>query len=221
MKKIALLPAFFIFQILAAQNVGIGTTTPNTAAALDITSANKGLLIPRMTTAVRTGIAAAPKGLIVMDTTTISLWYYDGAAWQEGIATNNTVWTKNGNDIYNTNLQNVGIGTNTPNANALLHINTGASTTKGFLVNGTYNGSSTIPDLGAGSRMMFYPGKAAFRAGSVSGPQWDNSNVGLYSIAMGYNTTASGYYSTAMGQSTTASGPSSTAMGGSDRKSVV
>ena len=110
--------------------------------------------------------------------------------------------------------QNVGIGTTTPNTSALLHINTGFSTTKGFLVTGFYDANSTTPNLITGiSRMMFYPGKAAFRAGWVSGTQWDNANVGNFSTAMGYNTTASGSYSTAMGGNTEAGGDHSTAMG--------
>ena len=82
--------------------------------------------------------------------------------------------------------QNIGMGTTTPHPTALLHIDLGTSTVKGFLVNGTYNGTSTVPDLGAGSRMMFYPGKAAFRAGYINNTQWDNTNVGRYSIAMGF-----------------------------------
>jgi hypothetical protein len=71
----------------------------------------------------------------------------------------------------------------------------------------------TIPATGAGKRLMWYPVKAAFRAGYVDGTQWDDGNVGIYSTAMGYNTTASGFYSTAMGYSTIASGDYSTAMG--------
>jgi hypothetical protein len=58
--------------------------------------------------------------------------------------------------------QNVGIGTNTPNAAAMLHVNIGSSPSHGFLVTGTENGTPTVPNLGAGSRLMFYPGKAAF-----------------------------------------------------------
>ena len=110
--------------------------------------------------------------------------------------------------------QNVGIGTTTPDANALLHVNVGTSAGKGMLVTGTYTPVlSTVPDLGTGSRMMFYPGKAAFRAGYVNAIQWDNLNVGVYSAAIGLNTTASGESSTAMGFNTLASGDYSTAMG--------
>ena len=107
----------------------------------------------------------------------------------------------------------VGIGTATPNAAALLHVDAGTSTTKGLLLTGTYNASATVPSLGAGTRLMFYPGKAAFRAGYVSGTQWDNAFVGLYSVAMGANSKASGAVATSIGDNTSASGDNSTAMG--------
>ena len=70
-----------------------------------------------------------------------------------------------------------------------------------------------IPDEGFGTRMMWYPGKAAFRAGYVGGDQWNDSNIGNQSVAFGLSTIASGRQSTAMGLGTTASGAASTAMG--------
>ena len=78
-------------------------------------------------------------------------------------------------------------------------------------------GTGTIPTEGAGTRLMWYPAKAAFRAGAVEdisgGTPWDAGNVGDYSTAFGFNTTASGYASTAMGLATQGSGYASTAMG--------
>ncbi|PSQ69937.1 MAG: hypothetical protein BRD26_05570 [Bacteroidetes bacterium QH_1_64_81] len=75
------------------------------------------------------------------------------------------------------------------------------------------SGAGAIPATGRGTRMMWYPGKGAFRAGYVSGSQWDDSNIGSWSVAFGVNTTASGDGSTAMGSNTTAFGERSTAMG--------
>ena len=82
----------------------------------------------------------------------------------------------------------------------------------GVLFTGTFN-SGTIPIEGAGTRMMWYPKKAAFRAGGAVGLQWNDVNIGLYSTATGHSTKASGDYSTAMGQTTTASGDYSVAIG--------
>jgi hypothetical protein len=62
--------------------------------------------------------------------------------------------------------------------------------------------------------MIWYPDKAAFRAGYVDGPNWDTDSIGLWSLAMGFDTKASGYSSTAIGENTIASGSKSTAMGG-------
>ena len=77
------------------------------------------------------------------------------------------------------------------------------------------------PATGAGTRMMWYPDKAAFRAGFVAGNHWDKDNIGVYSIAMGTNTTASGMHSTAMGLFTIASGMHSVAMGSGTNASGV
>jgi hypothetical protein len=86
----------------------------------------------------------------------------------------------------------------------------------GFYIPGTFNPTSpadSIPATGAGTRLMWYPAKAAFRAGRVNDTQWDASNVGVYSVAFGRNTQASGPSATAMGFRTTASGRDATAMG--------
>lgn len=53
--------------------------TANPAAMLDITSTNKGLLIPRLSTAQRTAIASVPDGLLVYDSTIKKLMYYNQA----------------------------------------------------------------------------------------------------------------------------------------------
>jgi hypothetical protein len=82
----------------------------------------------------------------------------------------------------------------------------------GLLAGGTSNVGS-IPETGAGTRMMWYPKKEAFRAGKVGGTEWDDANVGIGSIAMGRDSTASGDASVAMGSFATASGSASTALG--------
>lgn len=107
----------------------------------------------------------------------------------------------------------MGIGTSAPSGTAVLHVDLGASTADGVLVTGTYGAGSTVPNLGAGSRLMFYPGKGAFRAGGVLGAQWDNALVGDYSVALGGSNIASGLSSMALGALTVAAGDYATAMG--------
>ncbi len=101
---------------------------------------------------------------------------------------------------------NVGIRTSTPDAT--LHV----GGVDGFLATGTF-GSGTIPAEGAGTRMMWYPKKAAFRAGNPGAWKWDDVNIGDYSVAMGNDTKADAMYSFAMGWNTNAHGTSSVAMG--------
>jgi len=97
---------------IQAQSVGIGTNAPNASAQLDITSTTKGMLIPRMTTAQRTAITAPANGLMVYDTNLTSFYFYNGNEWAAvnsgGGGGNN--WTVSGNNIYNSNTGNVGIG---------------------------------------------------------------------------------------------------------------
>jgi hypothetical protein len=114
------------------------------------------------------------------------------ASWQN-LPT--ALWLPNGNTIYNANTGNVGIGTNTPLAS--LHVADS---------NVVFTGPSSVPFTttfsppvsGAGSRMMWYAAKGAFRVGSVSSTQWDKDSIGIYSFAAGNNTKALGYNSTCM-----------------------
>ena len=68
-----------------------------------------------------------------------------------------------------------------------------------FFGNGAFyisseSASTVIPITGAGERLMWYPGKVAFRAGYVDGSQWNGYNIGKYSFATGCNTIARGFY---------------------------
>jgi hypothetical protein len=86
----------------------------------------------------------------------------------------------------------------------------------GALFGGTYDGDisgSGIPAEGAGTRMMWYPRKAAFRAGNIAGTQWDAANIGDYSVAIGQDVRASGNNATAFGLRSTAAQVSSFAAG--------
>ena len=70
-----------------------------------------------------------------------------------------------------------------------------------------------VPGEGAGTRMMWYPRKAAFRAGYINGTQWDAANIGSYSVAIGENVRASGDNGVAFGKNATAAGSSTFAAG--------
>ncbi len=116
MKKLLftlLLPLFIQAQ------VGINTTTPDASSMLDITATDKGLLIPRVS--IPNLNAAAPitspaTSLLIYNTnvtTGIGFYYWDGTKWTP-FTGGTSHWTKVGNDIYNNNTANVGVGTTTP-----------------------------------------------------------------------------------------------------------
>lgn len=105
--------------------------------------------------------------------------------------------------------QYVGIGTTAPLAR--LHV---ADSSVLFSAAGIVSGTPGPPPIqGGGRRMMWYADKAAFRAGYINGNQWDENNIGNFSLATGRLTIASGDASTAIGARTTASGLGATAMG--------
>lgn len=107
--------AFLVFSVSFGQAVGFGTTTPHPSALVDFTSNNKGVLVPRLTSAQRTGIAAPAPGLLVYDTNTNSFWFFNGAVWSN-LSTGTNSWGVNGTDIFNTNTGRVGIGVQSPTA---------------------------------------------------------------------------------------------------------
>jgi hypothetical protein len=71
----------------------------------------------------------------------------------------------------------------------------------GFVAHGAF-GTGVVPATGTGTRLMWYPGKAAFRAGRIDdqGPAlWDDAQVGNYSTAFGIVPLASAPYAFAAG----------------------
>jgi len=100
---------------------------------------------------------------------------------------------------------NVGIGTVSPASK--LQVTDGA-----VLFDGT-TGATPVSGVGTGTRMMWIPAKAAFRAGKVIGNEWDNASIGVGSVAMGISSTASGNSSIAMGSGVIAKGEASFATG--------
>lgn len=82
----------------------------------------------------------------------------------------------------------------------------------GFVSPGTL-GRGSLGASGAGARLVWAPHKAAFRAGEVDDTQWDDSNIGPYSVATGLGSQAIGEASMSMGAYNNASAYASTALG--------
>ncbi len=80
---------FFLFSIQLYAQTGIGTTTPEASAKLDVTSSNKGFLPPRITLTSLTDITTIPNpatGLLVYNTgnnvgLVAGYYYWNGSSW--------------------------------------------------------------------------------------------------------------------------------------------
>ncbi|HEX9510902.1 MAG TPA: tail fiber protein [Puia sp.] len=91
MKKIftpvLLFSLVFLIHSLSYAQTGIGTTTPDPNAALDITSTQKGVLLPRLNAAqlaTLTGILTpAETGMLVTDATTGKPYFWNGSGWKD------------------------------------------------------------------------------------------------------------------------------------------
>ncbi len=70
------------YGVVAQNNVGIGTLTPNPQAVLDIESNDRGVLISRLTTIARntlgTTLTATEDGMLVYDKDLTTFFYWDG-----------------------------------------------------------------------------------------------------------------------------------------------
>jgi len=105
--------------------VGIGTSTPNSSAQLDVTSTTKGFLPPRVAltaTNSTTPVTSPASGLLVYNTATAGtspnnvtpgLYYYDGTKWQRIINQQPDATVS-----FNTSNPNTGGPTFTPNTPA-------------------------------------------------------------------------------------------------------
>jgi hypothetical protein len=115
----------------ANAQIGIGTITPDASAALDIKASGSavGLLLPRLTTAERDANIKSPSaGLVIYNSTTKVLEVaISGSLWVN-IVNGTTTAVASG---ATSSTGKIGIGTNTPNANAVLDV---SSTTKGVLL---------------------------------------------------------------------------------------
>ena len=115
-KLVILLVVTFVWLNLAAQGVGIGTTAPDSSAALDVSSVTQGMLVPRMTSEQRNMISSPAQGLLVFDITSNTFWFRHSNGWVELVDSLHTEVHRSGpNSIYMGLNDNVGVGTTDPN----------------------------------------------------------------------------------------------------------
>ncbi len=96
----------------AQDNVGIGTTTPNPGAILELLSSDKGFLISRIANAADTATypGLSVEGMMFYAADVDLLMYYDGSNWQSLTTGEPNYWRNNLGDIYNINSSGVVIG---------------------------------------------------------------------------------------------------------------
>ncbi len=151
----------------ASTIVGVGinrdSTRANPSAMLDVKSFDKGVLIPRMSTAQKAAIASPAKGLLVFDITTNSFWFYNGTAWVEigkpagstGVTgsglpagtTSQTLRNNGTNWVSNSILQNDGINVTVTGQMKI----TGGSPSIGKVLTSDNVGLATWQTLGVGT----------------------------------------------------------------------
>ena len=176
MKK--LLFILLLLPLILQAQVGINTTTPDASSMLDINATDKGLLIPRVSIPnlnAASPITAPATSLLVYNTNTTTgtgFYYWDGTKWTP-FTGGTSHWTKVGNDIYNNNTANVGVGTTTPTTK--FHVeNIGAP---GSLLNQDFETNAITPLTTGGSAnwatqtTVKFAGTYAAKSGTITDSQ--------------------------------------------------
>lgn len=81
MKKVLHTLAAILISVISYAQVGIGTDNPDNSAMLQVASSDKGFLLPQMTSTQRIDVSSPASGLQVYDTTTNSIWFFNGSYW--------------------------------------------------------------------------------------------------------------------------------------------
>ena len=151
-----------IFAILTGDSIaqiGIGTSTPNSSAKLDVNSTTKGVLFPRMTNSQMLAISKPVTGLQIYNTNANCMYYYDGQAW---VSTLNSISTlADAGDVVQ--LDNIKIRVST-SGNRSMQIS-------------TVSGTITV----SGSTYNFYPSTSVGATGAYT----SESGIGFASTTIG------------------------------------
>lgn len=100
MYKVFLILLSFVISIQVYGQTGIGTTTPNASAKLEIAATDKGLLIPRMTSTQKGNITSPANGLLIYQTDGVVGFYVNtGTSASPTWTRINIDWVRTGNDI--------------------------------------------------------------------------------------------------------------------------
>jgi hypothetical protein len=225
-KSFLLLLVMIFYSAFSWGQVGIGTSSPSTAAKLDISATDKGLLPPRI--ALTGASNSAPitgqleAGLLIYNTATISdvtpgYYYWSGSAWKRLISPSE--------DSYPISVSNGGTGSTSLTANRVLlgngtsALQTVAPGTSGNVLtsNGTtWASTAPVTPSSFSSDITVNGIKVGRGTGNVGG------NTVLGGSALFSNTT--GYYNTSIGYAAgyaNTTGKENTSMGVSAGQSLT
>ena len=208
MKSAILFITGFLLVQLGIAQVGIGTTTVDPSAMLQIESTEQGLLIPRMSQAQRDAIASPVESLLIYQTdVSPGFYFYTGTAW---VSLESEAWSLDGNLgtttaansfgtldanalVFSTNATeafrvntsgNLGFGTTTPTSKVTLESSAGIVT----LLDDGFEDNTIAPFTTSGDQNWFIQ-TATVNTGTYaaqSGPILDSQSSSLF-----YTTTLS------------------------------
>lgn len=226
--KTKLTVLFLLLSISLRAQVGIGTTTPDASAQLEVKSTSKGLLIPRValqsTTDVTT-IAAPATGLLVYNTAAhndvLTGFYYWEGSWKPllAAASGGTAWALNGNiaasgnflgttnfNPLNIKVNNTLAGKIHPNGGITLGMNAAAHDSNSLAIGTGATATANVEAVAIGPSSI----AGAYRATALGyGANASANNT----LAAGYNASASAYQSMALGMNASATQNNATAVG--------
>lgn len=168
--------AFLLSMHISFAQVAINddNSNPDPTAMLDVKSTDKGVLVPRLTTAQRELIPGPANGLLVWDSDTESFWFFNQNKWIELIDRANSPWSTNTNDDIYSLSANLGLGTLNPTRQLHSYFN-----------NSNINTSSILIEQDGSGDAFFNIGLTGSHHYSLG---VDNSHGGMFKI--GYDATS-------------------------------
>ncbi len=138
LQHLVLLSVILLCSFCAYSQVAINTTGSNAdaSAMIDVSSTEKGMLIPRMTSTERDNINSPANGLMIYNTSNNGFEYFNGASWAsvggssggltvtENISMDGNFLSGDGDNegIFVDSLGNVGVGVDTPGVSAAIDL---------------------------------------------------------------------------------------------------
>ncbi len=216
-QQIILFVSIFFFSLsgYSQTSTGVAINTsgaePDNSAMLDVSATNKGVLIPRMTTAQRIAVASPAKGLLVYQNDGIEgFYYYDSAAWINLSMVNFTESNYLFDSRYGVKLL--------ARYNAITDVDfvispKGSGSILAQQPDGTTNGGNIRGRYAVDLQMLRTSATQVAKGNYSIAIGTSNTANGIYSTAVGFNNSASSNFSFAAGYGNTAQACGETVLG--------